>query len=364
MSTVAGARAAAAGAFAPMSARRLLVFGGIGLIAAGLLLGDIFAVFILHPNNGRIGAALASAADAVARGDSAEVEAAFAIIGKLLENRGTKVDTHVHIIAFGYLALMLALVQPWVGMSERAKKRWAQVFLTGAVMLPVCVFLIYYVGLKWSPLESIGWASIFADFGGLLVIVATAAMLYGIARRDRNVTVEDSVLRDQSWSARTLLSGGVLLMLLGFLHGGWYAYFHLDEHELREPRILQQLADSAAANQPADVQASLQLYGELAASRAVAIAAHSHIIEFGLMAILLAFVQPYVFLSERWRRRWSMTLLAGSVILPVFVQAEIWWGLGAGAIADAGGLLVLIALVGMLVGVLRYTGRLDAREAA
>jgi heme/copper-type cytochrome/quinol oxidase subunit 4 len=334
------------------------------LIAAGLLFGDIFAVFILHPNNARIGAALASAADAVAKGNPAEVQAAFATIGKLLENRGTKVDAHVHIIAFGYLALMLALVQPWVGLSEKAKKRWAQVFLMGAVMLPVCVFLIYYVGLEWSPLESIGWASIFADFGGLLVIIATAAILYGIARRDRAVTVEDSMLRDRSWSARALLSGGVLLILLGFLHGGWYAYFHLDDHQQREPRILQQLADNAAANQMEGVRASLERYGELAASRAVAIAAHSHVIEFGLMAILLAFVQPYVFLSERWRRRWTLTLLAGSVILPVFVQAEIWWGLAAGAIADIGGLLVLIALIGMLVGVLRYTGRLDPREGA
>jgi hypothetical protein len=194
--------------------------------------------------------------------------------------------------------------------------------------------------------------------------VATAAMLYGIARRDRSVAVDDAVLRNQSWSARTLLSGGVLLILAGFLHGGWYAAVHLDEHQQREPRILQQLADSAAAGQRNEVESALQAYGALAGERAVAIAAHSHIIEFGLLAILLAFIQPFVFLSERWRRRWTVALLAGSAILPVFVQAEIWLGLFAGAIADLGGLLVLIALIGMLVGVLRHTGTLDFREAA
>jgi hypothetical protein len=32
--------------FAPMSARRLLIFGGIALVACGMLFGDIFAVFI------------------------------------------------------------------------------------------------------------------------------------------------------------------------------------------------------------------------------------------------------------------------------------------------------------------------------
>jgi hypothetical protein len=92
----------------------------------------------------------------------------------------------------------------------------------------------------------------------------------------------------------------------------------------------------------------------------VNIAAHAHIIEFGILAMLLAFIQPWVFLGERWRRRWAIVLLAGSAILPVFVLAEIWWGLVAGGIADTGGLLVIIALTAMLIGVLRHTGRLDA----
>jgi len=53
-------------------------------------------------------------------------------------------------------------------------------------------------------------------------------------------------------------------------------------------------------------------------------------------------------------------LLAGSVILPVFVLLELKLGLLAGGIADVGGLMVVVALVGMLVGVVRHTGSLDA----
>jgi hypothetical protein len=34
----------------------------------------------------------------------------------------------------------------------------------------------------------------------------------------------------------------------------------------------------------------------------------------------------------------------------------------AGGIADIGGLMVIIGLVGMLVGILRYAGGLDAAE--
>ena len=56
-------------------------------------------------------------------------------------------------------------------------------------------------------------------------------------------------------------------------------------------------------------------------------------------------------------------MLAGAIILPVFVLLELKLGLVAGGIADAGGLMVIIALIGMLVGVLRYTGRLDAGVA-
>lgn len=94
------------------------------------------------------------------------------------------------------------------------------------------------------------------------------------------------------------------------------------------------------------------------------IAAHSHAIEFGLLAMLLSFVQPYVFLSDRWKRRWVLLLLSGSFALPLFVLLEVDLGLVAGGIADIGGLLVIIALVGMLVGVLRYSGHLDAAEGA
>ena len=104
-------------------------------------------------------------------------------------------------------------------------------------------------------------------------------------------------------------------------------------------------------------------YGTLAGAKAVYIAAHSHAIEFGLLAMLLSFIQPYVYLSEVWKRCWILVLLAGAIILPVFVLLELKLGLVAGGIADAGGLMVIIALIGMLVGVLRYTGRLDAGVA-
>ncbi len=361
-----GASAMAAG-FSAMGARRLLVFGGIALIAGGMLFGDIFAVFILHQNGGETGAALMAAAERIEARDPAGVEKAFSQIGGLMEDRGTKVDAHVHMSGPGYLALLLALMQPYVALSLGTKKVLAKLFLAGGLLLPVGIFLIHYVGLAYSPFAVIGWASVLADSSGALLIVVLVVETWGLwsyFRSRRAGTAEAALPSDQSWERRALLSGGTVLMLLGFLHGAWYAGVHLYEHEAREVRILDAMVDSAVASNATAISQAGQDYGQLAGEKAVNIAAHSHVIEFGLLAILLSFIQPYVFLSQMWKRRWVNVLLAGSLILPVAVFLEIRYGLIAGGIADLGGLMVIVALIGMAVGVVRYSGHLDAEGAA
>src|SRR6266852_1926897 len=187
--------------FTAMSGRRLLLLGGIALILTGMLFGDIFAVFTLHQNAAQVGANLAAAAQAAVAGNRDAVLANFQNVGAFLENRGTKVDTHVHMIDFGYLALMLAILQPWLVFTESVKKKLAWVFLTGAWLLPVGVYLIHYVGLAHSPMQTIGWASIFADLGGLLVILATLGFLLGLVKHFRShasAHAKDGLLSDRS----------------------------------------------------------------------------------------------------------------------------------------------------------------------
>jgi hypothetical protein len=355
-----------AASFSAMSARRLLVFGGIALIAAGLLFGDLFAVFVLHQNAGEQGAALVAAAQAVARQDVTAVNGAFQHLGSLLEGRGTKVDTHVHMLDAGYLALLLALVQPYVALGASTKKKLAAWFITGGVTLPVGIFLIHYVGLAYSPFPVIGWASVLADLGGLVLIVVLVIEAVGVVRylRSGRAALEPELPHDCTWTRRALLSGGTLLVLLGFVGGAHYAAKDLYRHERMEPEILTAMLQDAANNGAAELNTHVNHFGGLAGEKAVKLAAHAHFVEFGLLAMLLSFLQPYVMLSERWQRRWVVVLLAGSVILPVFVFLELRFGLIAGGIADFGGLLVLIALIAMLVGVLRYTGNLDSAGGA
>jgi hypothetical protein len=45
------------------------------------------------------------------------------------------------------------------------------------------------------------------------------------------------------------------------------------------------------------------------------------------------------------------------------VLLELRYGLVAGGVADFGGLLVIIALLAMWIGILRYTGYLDTSMA-
>lgn len=352
-----------------MTARKLLIICGILLVITGMIFGDVFAVFVLHQNADRIGKAFNDATDAVAAKDPQAVNASFQKIGEFLENRGTKVDAHVHIIDFGFLALLLALLQPYVALLESSRRRLAILFTVGAVLLPISVFAIHYVGLKYSPLSSIGWASILADCGGLLVIIACVGMLIGLLRRAGGFVSNseaDQNLFDARFT-RALLTGGTLLILAGFLHGAYYATFELGAHEERDQVALETMINASAAQQNKtpinmhDARFVVEGYGLLQAEKAVNIAAHSHIIEFGLLSILLAFVQGSVSLSDASKRVSVILLLAGSIILPVFVLLELQLGLLAGGIADAGGLLVIIALAMMLFGILR-NGRRGAER--
>src|SRR4029077_11914812 len=113
-------------------------------------------------------------------------------------------------IDFGYLALLLAILQPWVGFAENSKRKIACIFLVGAWLLPVGVYLIHYVGLARSPLRTIGWASIAADFGGVLVRSPTLASLFGLWAyfRREPAGLADKLLADRSMEGRMLFAGG------------------------------------------------------------------------------------------------------------------------------------------------------------
>jgi hypothetical protein len=269
-------------------------------------------------------------------------------------------------IGAGYLALMLAIAQPYLALAQATRLLLARLFVSAGVALPIGIFTIHYMGLAFSPFAVIGWASVLADLSGfvlgLIVLVEICGLVSYLLRGA--APVEPELPPDKTWSSRVLLTGGTVLILLGFLYGARYAAFDLYRHEKMEGQVLNGMLQSATANSSDGIALHAQEFGNLSGDHAVQIAAHSHLIEFGLLAILLSFIQPYVFLSEASQRFWVLMLLAGSVILPVAVALELRFGLVAGGIADLGGLMVIIALTAMLAGVIRYTGSLDSAGAA
>ena len=350
----------------PLSPARILIFGGILIAIVGMFFGEYFAIFHLHQSGMTIEAEMLNSVQAVAAGDSEPIGGSMERIGKMLENMGTKKDTHTHWIQLAYLCLILGFVQPYIAIGADWKRRWAIILVASSFILPIGVFAIYYLGLWRSPLETIGWGSIVADAAGAVFIVGVFAQFVGAVRHFRHVPdrgeVEAVAKDDEAEPAKSfLLRWGAVLTLMGLLHGAYYAATGLYENAEKDVSLLQASLTHAMANDVPAAEQAVHDYNWLQAEKAIYIATHTHLIEFGLMAILLAFAQRFVFLSDKWKLRWARWLVVGGFLLPVAVQSELWSGLYGGAVADLAGFLVITALLGMLLGVIRHTGAVDAR---
>lgn len=336
--------------------QRVLTIGGIILIAGGMLFGEVFAIFILHPNNARIGEAMFAAAQLIPQGDVDGIFGHFQAIGGFLENRGTKVDAHSHAIHIGYIALLLAALQPWVNFSTDGKRRAARFFVACGIGLPVSIFLIHYVGLSYSPVSFIGWASIMADLFGALLAVAVFVQFIGLLR---HAASGESLAPGQAGTsgqraARILLVGGLLLLVWGFLYGAVYAAWRESGMAMAEVDILKSIVANAAAQQQELLGQDFATFGNFQMYRAINVATHTHINEMGILLLLLSFTQGLLPYSDAVRSRWAMAAVVGAFLLPVGILLEIPYGVVGSVVADGGGFVVIISLLVMLLGLLRY----------
>ncbi|MFK8049686.1 MAG: hypothetical protein AB8B81_14770 [Halioglobus sp.] len=349
------------------NSQRLLTIGGILLVASGMLFGDIFAIFVLHPNNARIGEAMFAASQLIPAGDADGILAHFMAIGGYLENRGTKVDTHSHIIHMGYIALLLAMLQPWVALSDTTKRRTAWMFIIASILLPISIFSIHYIGLAYSPFEHIGWASISADACGAALAVAVFIQLWGLwkgARNNSDSPPTPKYLGDNNAAARVLLAGGLLLLVSGFLYGAAYAAWSQFGGGTSEVAILKAIVTQAAASNQDLLGAAFDDFGNYQMYRAINVAVHTHINEMGILLLLMSFVQSFVNYSDVVRNRWAKLAVLGGFGLPIGILLEINFGIVGSILADSFGFLMIVSLMAMLFGLLRHTGATDAQKGA
>jgi hypothetical protein len=158
-----------------MSARRILLFGGIALAILGMSYGLWYAVFAEHQSLDGIGHSLASSFQSAAQRNSA------AAGNSLLQYRQAKyaydhqVDVHGHWIGLAMLLIVLAIGFDHIGFPERLKLLLAWALLLGAALFPLGVLM-----QTWSH-GALPRAV--AILGSGLVIAALTGIVLGFLRR-------------------------------------------------------------------------------------------------------------------------------------------------------------------------------------
>jgi hypothetical protein len=160
------------------AARRLLIFGGIGLALLGMIYGLWYAVFAEHQELDGIGKALATGFSAAAGRDSTAAEGALQQYRELKYSYDRHVDIHGHWIGLAMLLIVLGIAFDRVALTERMKLLLAASLLLGSLLFPLGVLLqTFSHGVAPQAV---------AVAGSALVIVSLAGMTIGFARAPRS----------------------------------------------------------------------------------------------------------------------------------------------------------------------------------
>lgn len=178
-------------------------------------------------------------------------------------------------------------------------------------------------------------------------------------RRARAETAAPEYLRAGNGASRALLVGGLLLLVLGFLYGALYALWTQSGAASSEVDILKNIVTHAAASEQELLGADFAQYGNYQMYRAINIAVHTHINEMGILLLLMSFVQAFVHYTDGTRKRWAQLAVVSGFGLPIGILLEIKLGIIGSIVADFFGFSMIVALMAMLFGLLRYTGAKD-----
>ena len=158
-----------------MSARKLLLFGGVALAILGMSYGLWYAVFAEHQALDWIGHSLASGFQAAAGRNTAAAGDSMLQYRQAKYAYDRQVDVHGHWIGLAMLLIVLAIGFDHVGLSEKLKLLLAWALLAGAALFPFGVLL-----QTWSH-GALPRAV--AILGSALVTAALAGVVFGLMRR-------------------------------------------------------------------------------------------------------------------------------------------------------------------------------------
>ena len=144
-------------------------------------------------------------------------------------------------------------------------------------------------------------------------------------------------------SGKTLIIGGLLLVIWGMSYGLWYAVF--DEHQTLV-RIGERLATAYAKAAARDLPAANAALDEYAAAKfeyVREVDVHSHWSGLAVLLFVLGLMFEQVRFDERVRQRLAWTLVLASFLFPlgVILQTVSHGPVTQGIAAVAAGLLIL-----------------------
>jgi hypothetical protein len=158
-----------------MSARQILLLGGITLAILGMSYGLWYAVFAEHQALDGIGHSLASGFQAAAERNSAARESSLLQYRQAKYAYDRQVDVHGHWIGLAMLLIVLAIAFDHIALSEKLKQLLAGALLLGAALFPFGVLM-----QTWSH-GTLPRA--IAIVGSALVIAALTGIVFGLMRR-------------------------------------------------------------------------------------------------------------------------------------------------------------------------------------
>src|SRR5215472_5033720 len=157
-----------------MSARQLLLFGGLALAILGMSYGLWYAVFAEHQALDGIGMSLTSGFQAAADRNPAGAEKALLQYRQAKYNYDRQVDVHGHWLGLSMLLIVLAIAADQISIAEKWKLLLAWSLLLGSVLFPFGVLM-----QTWSH-GTLPRAV--AVLGSALVIASLAGMILGFLR--------------------------------------------------------------------------------------------------------------------------------------------------------------------------------------
>jgi hypothetical protein len=157
------------------SARKLLLGGGIGLAALGMLYGLHYAIFVEHQTLDRMGGSLAQAFLSAAQRNTIEAHGAIDAYASTKYDYVRQVDVHSHWIGLGMVLIVLGVVLDNVAFGPQARMWIAVALVAGSFVFPLGVIL-------QTLTHGAALASAFAILGSAAVTSALGAVVWGLAR--------------------------------------------------------------------------------------------------------------------------------------------------------------------------------------